>query len=163
MVRLAASIRGGIAGAAVAAWVALAACQPATPQRTSEPTPAEEPSPEPEVARFQTGLNLLRASGFTCGGLDGPWKVEITAPSPIQGSQRVNFRIPEKGPGRLKWSFEAQHPGQGLVTYAGDVKVRLQGPEEVPVLTFSGEQTAVGVTSKLFGRAKVNLDGACPR
>ncbi|HEX2031248.1 MAG TPA: hypothetical protein VHL78_07600 [Actinomycetota bacterium] len=32
-----------------------------------------------------------------------------------------------------------------------------------PVLSFAGRQTAVGVTSKVLGRARVNVGGACPR
>lgn len=129
---------------------------------TAGPSPTG--SPEPQVARFRTRFNLLRVTGVTCRGLEGPWRVRLRTPAPIQGRDTVRFRLPDgRGPGRLRWSFRASHPGHGTATYSGDLRVRLRGPEDRPVLAFSGTQTAVGVTGRTVARATVRLGGDCPR
>ena len=147
---------------ALAVALTLAACAPAGQPRT-EDSPAPSPDREPRVARFETGFTVLTVTGVSCKGLRGPWRVRIEAPKPIEGSDRATFRLPNrKGPGRVRWSFQADHPGHGTITYSGNVKVRAFETVEGTVLRFSGNQTSVGVTAPVSGDAPVRFGGACP-
>jgi hypothetical protein len=119
--------------------------------------------PLEEVARFHTGFTVLDVTGVSCDGLRGPWHVRIEAPKPIQGSDRTTFLLPhERGPGRLRWSFQAQHPIGGTVTYSGNVHVRAAGTTEAPVLEFSGHQSSWNAEGPVAGTADVTLGGTCP-
>ncbi|MGH2723312.1 MAG: hypothetical protein ACRDI0_03430 [Actinomycetota bacterium] len=143
----------------LAAAVACTAGVDGRPGPGGSPTPTA--SPLPEMARFEAGLNLIRATGVSCRGVAGPWRVRLHPPQPIDGKGMARFRLKEAGTGRLRWSFTAAHPIQGTVTYAGDLRVRLVGTDDRPALTFAGTQTNVGATARTFARAAVEVGGAC--
>ena len=144
---------------AVALVLTAAACTPAV----NGPPPAPSPSPSlpPQMARFEARLNLIRAVGVSCSGVEGPWRVRLHPPQPIDGRGTARFRL-EEGAGRLRWSFTAAHPGQGTVTYAGNLRVRLVGRVDRPSLVLTGTQTNVGATGRTFARVRVELADSCP-
>ena len=155
--------RAGLAALVVVGLLAPACgLTPTQDPPTADPTPSVSVLP-PEVARFETGFTVLTMTGVSCDGLEGPWRVRMVAPQPIEGSDRSSFRLPGgTGPGTLRWSFTAAHPAAGTVTYSGQVTVRASGPDDAPTLRFSGREVSWGATGRVEGTTRVELGGHCP-
>jgi hypothetical protein len=148
-------------GPIVVILVAAAACTLPPIEPGPGRSPRAGPGRSPQRATFQAGLNLIRATGVSCRGPSGPWRVRLRPPQPIDGQGMAQFRLGKAGTGRLRWSFAAAHPIQGRVTYEGDLKVRLVGTGDRPVLVFTGTQTNVGATGRTSARAPVEVEGSC--
>lgn len=157
-------MRGRVLAGLGAVLVAVGCRSPATMPAPETPPAASDEKEAPPQARFETGFNVLRVTGVSCNGLRGPWRVRLAAPNPIEGQGESIFRLAGgRGPGRMRWSFDASHPGQGQIVYEGNVRVRAVGPTDSPVLLFTGKQTSVGATGDVQGMASVQLGRPCQR
>lgn len=145
----------------VALVVVASSCAPGGGPGPGPASPGPTTSPVPRMARFEARFNLIRAVGVSCSGVEGPFRVRLHPPNPIEGKGAARLRLPD-GAGRLRWSFTASHPGQGTVTYAGNLRARLVGRVDRPSLVFTGTQTNVGATGRTFTRVPLELSESCP-